>query len=762
MAHAWANPTGCGTETPSHRSRSRRLRLVVALGLTLTCAAAGQSLRLSPPPASPPLSDGGFAAALRTELEGELDALRRTVDRNTQQGEGGVVFAAAMVRYRELAASLLARGEATDPDGHAAAVAGAALAAERANFDALLTVLQQRLDGPVMNRERAVVRAEAAAILRRFAGQPTGVLAELSETEPDERPTAWRGAIAQFIAPLVAATALMTGEEIRDPWIAPPRESMDALAATASMYPRTDEPIATIEELRERVLSARLPSTLQQEFDFMFDLIERGGAFPEFQPAMTRWREMLQEMLNLHAAVSAADWLPRISRAELEEVGVELLKQARERATVDEMQLLRERLAIAQRLITRVNTLRDLQVSAIRLSVVMRVIDDRAPGRQSPDVVRRRAARLERALDRMIRVRALPPVLSHAVQPAMIDALESRYERAEAALLTALHRLATDDAALADPAMSTLLADHRQAAEDLERLRDLDAWAGAIGMIRPGGGEAFARFTQRLLDWLVDPLRRADAVPLIDQFSLERRLFLTLPFEGTLRSGETTTIPGSRARRDALLAEIERQREAWARAWTEGVGHAAASERLMMLRRLLLAMQDAHATGVDRSAPMLRRLNRWPCWQMPPAMLERMTRDLIARASATVPTVLREEPATLARELDQLERVTAVARLAGRLLTVLSDELAAQPMGLTGVLNALVHLPAADGWPGAYRDRFVEISRYVLEADHALERDRPSAADDALRYANALAADLLLELGDHPDPPPTLHGFNDG
>lgn len=350
------------------------------------------------------------------------------------------------------------------------------------------------------------------------------------------------------------------------------------------------------------------------------------------------------------------------------------------------------------------------------------------------------------ACEGMIAYRRLGKVEPPRDLRAIVNRLEAGYQTAEKALLAQIERLADDPDALTDPAFASLLADQARYLADLKRVRDLPARINLISRIDPSAAGPFENRMRKMSQWLLDPNRRANAARTMDEFPRQAAMFYPMPFEAELAAADSTAITATGGLNRELLDLILFTRRQWAQDWAMGEESEQAARRLLLLHRLTRTMvESAELLGGGGEAEIL---NRWAAWEIPKGLLKRSALDLPNRLKLATAAATQGDDASLAAELDQIDREAAMTRLVGRLAIVFADALQPLPDGVAGVLGQVLFPPTEEAWMIEHRRDLAELCRYTTEAHHAWFEQREADARALQHFVNAKAEELVGVISD--------------
>jgi hypothetical protein len=682
--------------------------------------AAGQGLDLEPPPELPAIEpEASAAAALAATLEEEAARL-------VERGGGDAGWRAA-VNLRVLAADLLAAGARVGPEASPAVLAGLTLARARESIDASLARLE-RPAGEAIDPQAQRVQAA----LERFNQATLGP--ELRVT-----PAAHLDAdLARILAPLLDALSEAGGPGTA--W--PTRAQVERQAAPA--------PVPAVVELRRRGSDAPLSEATRGELMRILGYLERGERFEELRPQVLDCRGVVAGALEAAAALGEATWMSGSARAEgQQQFHAGLVRFADPVTRAQGRERLRH-LDQAGRLVRRITAMTAAGVTnleALQAALLSAIsADDTGPAAS-------RLRLLRGVIDDMERFRELsasePPRGEFTQQQRELERL---YRQAERALLDHLATVVDDPAPLADPALSSLVTEHHQYREDVERVARMSEWMATIGLIDARAGPGITAQARRLARWLVDPSRRPDAVRLLDELQRQLAMFYPLPFEREIGGAEEAAIAFTGGRHLEYIAVIHQRRALWARAWAEGQASGPAADAMLLLWRLNRTMQDAAAAPGAMAEGAL--LNRWGAWEMDGPLLARLLEALPNRLKVAAASAIDGDEVGLRRQVERIEQDAPLARLTGRLVEALGPALRDGQVasGLAQVAGG----PGEEAWSGERRIELASVCRYAWEESQARSKGDQALAEALSRWINALARALLADLGDGPVAIPTL------
>ena len=705
----------------------------LALVLALTEPSGGQVLDLdgtAPAPGPPALGMGTYAADLARRLEQEMTDLAAGAE-----GSGTVTEAIARgkIKFRQIAARLLEQDDRSGPAGSTVVLAGMRLARGRAGLDELL----DRLGSPPEDLE------PARAALHRF-NSPTLVWS----TEPDaEDPEDLDTALAAHLAPLAEAVRLLAPGETVNHWLT---NSEVRAGAGETLQATLPEMLGVLVAMAS---TTELPGDGSLALHRTTEFLQRGADFHEFRPRIRVYARLLIEALELATDVDRAAWLDDTQRVTCRAIISAAIVQLGARETRDLGARRLQRLADSRDVIRRISVLYDVareaapgrsrtRMPALDMEPVTRAFAAivTASGENTPGD-RPRLDHLEAILDRMIAYRELEtPALTRELRPSWRK-LHDGYRRTERAVVELLPRLTTSPDALADPVLASLVAEHRQYLEDLQRLEALPRWLETIRQTAPRAAGPFGARVRKIISDLGNQARRPQAIEAIDQLDRRMRSYFPMPFEARLVDGDRVAIIATGGLSAQLAAEIDRQRHDWAGAWGAGK-EPDIQRRLDMLHQLTSIM--AQSTPLLQRSDAADLLNRWAAWELEPMTVARFVGDLGNRLKLATTAAIEGDDSALAEQLDHIR--SPEAALLSTLLETLAAPMEALPSGPLSIMGQSISPPAPDAWMGAHRRELADLCRYSMELEHARTTGRGPLTLALSSWVAELAATLLQEI----------------
>jgi hypothetical protein len=334
--------------------------------------------------------------------------------------------------------------------------------------------------------------------------------------------------------------------------------------------------------------------------------------------------------------------------------------------------------------------------------------------------------------------------------------VQAEAKRSAIKLAPLLPQLATATHVAADPALGSAADAQTGAAADLRRLVVAGSWPDRLNAVRAGSGDSFERVVKTWASALAQPQQRVAARSNMDAFATQLALFVPMRLEARLRAGDSAALDASAGQSQALLAEIDRRRDAWAAAWTRG----SAGGTLASILRAARTMEAlAAVASVEGSNSTQSLLSRWGGYSAASQGVGVHSAALTARAKLAVEALLAQDDAGVEAQLSALERDVPVAWLTSQLGDRLQPWLVSRT-GILAQLDALCSGPRADSWLGAVRSELMLFSRYAREEAAARQADDKELSDALRTYLAAVARVIAPKLGGSPISLPTVPAIN--
>lgn len=349
--------------------------------------------------------------------------------------------------------------------------------------------------------------------------------------------------------------------------------------------------------------------------------------------------------------------------------------------------------------------------------------------------------------------------LSRVAQPLRGPAREvqAQAKRSAVKLAPLLEQVVASSNVASDPALSSAVDSQVGAARDLDRLAAAGAWPDRLGAARAGAREAFDRVVRNWAAALAQSHQRVAARANMDAFATQLALFFPVRLETRLRAGDAAAVEAAAGQSQALLAEIDRRRDAWAAAWARGSGGAGADAMLRAARTMEALAAVAALEGRDAVDV---KLPRWGGFSAPSSGLGIHPVALAARAKLAAEALLARDDAGVDTHLAALQRDLPVAWLAAQLTDRLRPWLA-QREGVMAQLDAVCSGPDRESWLGFERETLMSFSRFAREEAAARSAGETERAEELRQYLTSLARAIGPSLGGAPLALPALQGVQE-
>lgn len=705
----------------SFRARLLTAALALACALVPRATLPAQTIELTRDIEAPALVQPTLAATIVGVLEKEAGELRGEADTAGDATARAVLLTRANLRL--LAAELLAAGDRAGATGSGDVVRGLKLAVTRDAFDQALAA--RAAPGP----DGTPAPSNALDALASFNH---GFEAHVQRGEAAAAPASSPGSdwLAGLLVRLTAVVADPDGKPLQSHWIAPPAN------AAAATQPIESTPLAL---LRRRADATSVSEPTRANLLSILDFLERGRQFPELAGRIGDYQRIVSVFLDTSDTIAVADWLTEAQRGAMQEqvsAAVEAFLDPQRRPSVIEAA---ERLDAWRRFLAAASGLEDDNVETKTIRSVFAALE--TADQQAAD--QRDAVRIltqtTMVLERMVEARnERPEGLTRELRIVQRDVLRD-YRETEAKVLKELAAGALAHGSLADPGLSSLLADHRERVEDLRRLRRLPEWIAAISRIYPPAAKDFEINMRKRAQSLLEPTKQPDARLAMNRFEQELALFERLPAEQALQENRPAAGELTGGLQAPMLALITEKRRAWVDDWSRAEQSPEPAKVMGLLHRLMQSLRDAAALVEVKPAI----LNRWPAWQLSETVIEAGQSDVATRLRLACAAATSGDFAALAEQVDRIDRESPVTKVAGRLMSRLGNDLSERPGGAEGVIAQLTRAPPGDAYFIRWKDDIARLCRYAAEAAAARDAGNATVARECDEYINALAKRLL-------------------
>lgn len=712
------------------RESSTRWLLPLAVVFAAHHPLEAQFLDLDPLPPIPELADKSIVGSQAERLRSEIDILR---DHDTTDAIISTI-AATLRTHRRVAFLLLAQARA-HPEAHHTAMAGLLLAHEREKIDRTIVLLGG--DPPLTvngNKIDAAQLAELLALLDRFCANATNLIDSVDVTKPDDLDAA----LAFALEPLLEVCLALEERTLVDPW----------LANDPVKVPPLERCRAAVERIEAEHRRALAQAALER--------LEPMLPFPDLRTRAELDAATLARALRLEQAITDARWLSGPRRESVLARLDATLEHWQDRATRSHARAELNHLAAVAELVEAAN---DLDRVDPESRAMRRSIDEIVAEEAELDRADRIVARIRRLSRATTAVRAATAVRELEMTPPARHLLGARrsldrdYKRAEREVFDRLTELVGTSTALVDPDLAGLVARQRELADDLQLLRDTQAWSDFVQESLPARLKRFNSILQILAQQLAQSARRGEASLALDTMARQFDAALDPPFFDRLQAGDSDAIALTGGRDRELHATFEAARVQLVEDWIDGAPDGEGARRFDRLLRLLDQLETLSRVV---AAGGMAHLERWGGWALAPRAGSIDPSALSARLKLATEALLRDDEEDFARQLDRLDEEIPLARLAMRIGASLGPPLRALPEGTAARLSRLAVAPTPEDALLVYREDLTELARFTWE----LEEARRVGESDRIRaiqaYCSALAQLIVEDLEARPQALPEL------
>lgn len=672
---------------------------------------------------------------------------------------------------------------------------GAPAAGSGAATLALADVLDRQIDGlrkqggagPSV-RVSIALRAAARDLLR--SGEATGeagsskvvlgrtiadhlALLEARATDPAKMDAGVQEAMARDLESLPAGGDIGTIERRLRDALAPVTQAIDGPPVIAGWFAPGERPGETPEPLVRWSTALEIGDPLRNAIAAVDERLRSAVDWAAYRPAATRAAALVRAAAGPLEKRMA--WMTPQARRDLEDQLVEALGALTAEPTPgepprDSSAPLR-RLAVISRLLQRTGELDDNAAGVRELrAALMGAIRTAAPSNSEE----RRLAMLERALILAERRRELErgPALSRQLNVGRF-LLAPAARDSEAAMLTAVRRLLTDEASATDPAVLNSVSAHQRRVDDLALVVDVNRLITTpTGATAEKSAPAVAAEYRGLSEWMFSigqdlgkPARRdvaiaelrdvaGGAIAALDSGALRRLREVvdpSLPRSPGPSLDVWNELTGGRA--VALVDAADKARAGLIAAWAakDVPRRQDAERRARQINRVLEVIDDtawsrtlaqAQLSGV--ATPTTANLHQWPGWQLSTGALQALGDGLASACRTTVDRLMAGDAGGTESAVRGIESRFAVVQLAGRLERLATRAGFGSTRAGTGPSLLEIGLGPPDperSWMAPDRDSLAAVCRYAEEWAAAAGDSRQADRAAALKaYVEGLAA----------------------
>ncbi len=654
----------------------------------------------------------------------------------------------ASLNVRRLAIELLEQGERVGADGSLGVVIGLRLFHGRIEVDRALNglvPLSRGLKTGSAPSELVDRFSSAVEELRRFNERALVIPAEL----PVNDPVALDRVVASLMSGLIPAAELTSLERVVNHWITSRATTPTPAMIAAGLDQRAQSSKSqaqTLEQLVARVNTMPIRADTREQLTAIIATLQRGEVFAELHPSIETYRALLSKTVDFAEAIANAEWLDQGARNVFADRLHDAVVLFHDKQTRDQGEQRLENLVPLRTTLANTSRLALNRVDVRPIGAALAVLTQPAEDFDSDPASAFPKSTLA-AIERMIAYRELKVPKLKGELRVVRRKLDDRYRDAERALFKQLQTVTENADAQTDPSLTSLFADHQQYLEDLGRIELLPIWIDQLSLIAPRSAGSVKGHVEKLSRWLLDPTRRPDGVRALDRLQQQLQLFYPLPFERRMRRADREVITATGARHEQLLQIIETRRRQWVESLIDrDDDDDQAAKRMLLLHRLTQTLADVvELLRLTSDAPAL---DRWAAWELPTDAIRKTVADLPARLKLATTAAIDENDRSLRVQLERIDRDAPLGKLAGRLGQVLAEALEELPDGALAVIGQSANPPTDEAWMRLSRRALANLCRYTLEQQHAESTGQDSLADILSVYVNAVAEQLLADLGE--------------
>ena len=334
--------------------------------------------------------------------------------------------------------------------------------------------------------------------------------------------------------------------------------------------------------------------------------------------------------------------------------------------------------------------------------------------------------------------------------PAM-RSIQSRIQKTSRQLLKVFPELMTDPGAMQDPSIASTFQAMTALRMDEHRIRSAQEQTRKLMAIRPSASRDFTRRVRGWCRMLGEDHNRRQGAKALDTLAMDFRRFVPIPFESNLRQGDERTMRITGGLATDLAERIDLLRTEWAQEIASGELNGAKRDELIRIARLGTLLQDLEyvITDTRRVRETLQSTNHWGGWHVPQSAVEWTARSIAPGLKVAIAALLKDDHATVDRDLDRLESQTPPARLVAWLGNQLASPLAETLDAPAGAIIA-VALPASrNAWLRSERSDIAAIAMGLIEREHAIRNGR---TDDARKLSDYVVRMSRILLESQPGP----------
>ena len=675
-----------------------------------------------------------------------INALQQQIDRlgadETTASGAPTMLANAHRNLLIVAGSLLEAGRDGGPNAAVAGLYGHTIANRAEAFEQYLQRFGQAVDEALDPKGSAPLDRirqlnEAAHALKRLNRQ-----AAASTELRDARSRSVDAYLKQMLNPLATVVSATAANKVASQWPAALRAA-DAQDAGPNDGPLTAE---RIDKLDHRVLHSPLPVATRMELTSIVQFMQDAWGDRDLRSSVRQLNRQVDRALGFGQTVRLADWLDDADRLALYQQLHEallLIKMPGTRAAGT------RKLAALRLLQPTMDQIGRLAAAEAPMEIprrlFQRVIDPDASEAETMPVDEVRIW-LGQVTSMMSAVRQLEGDDLPADLRRQFRTLRREYEQTEVRLLVSMAAMIDTLGPSHTPSWSAHAEQVVHAVSDMQRIIQVPKWSQQLEAINPRLAGGLIRRIHAMANDLTDGHRRISAAAGLDQFGHELAHVAPLPVESRIPlSPRLRHLTGNAQQR--LAERAGELRSVWLTGWSRGNPSATVIERMKLMRRLLLAIEQAGAVADPQAT--LARLNRWPAWELDEPTVQYVAVAIDAQVIDACRAAVGQDWPNLDASLNKLEQTLGVMRLLVRLDEAIGTALADTTDEATDMISQCLFAPADRAYAAAHRLELAQLCATLTEARYADEvnGDQQLAAD-LLAYCGRIAHDIDVQLTD--------------
>ncbi|HWB21057.1 MAG TPA: hypothetical protein VG711_12200 [Phycisphaerales bacterium] len=344
------------------------------------------------------------------------------------------------------------------------------------------------------------------------------------------------------------------------------------------------------------------------------------------------------------------------------------------------------------------------------------------------------------------------------------DLLEVRHKlalqlsTAQAKLIQAIPRFATDPSALADPAIASMIQDTSTLAltiNNVDRIPSDVHRVSEIPGIRVKTTSSIEDRLTRHARLLLEPAHQQEAAAALNNFHDQLSRFAKLPAEDQLASPTPAILSITAGLQRDLANAITSIRIDWLDSWATGQSNTPQAQtaltKMDALFNLMSAINDlAPVLAIPTDAPThpLNVLNRHPAWHLSPSAIARLSTDPLSRLKLAVAAAVQRNDAELHNQLEQVSDDAPILILASHLAPMITGDIREPASDTTAsqALEKLCAMPTDSSALLSLTPPLARLTRYQLELEYALPHSSVQQSTQLQAFVTSLARSMLQSL----------------